>query len=603
MSDPIRILFLCSHNSASSQMAEGFALARKSKTLEFTSAGTDEPATINTFALRAMKEAGIDISGQKSKSLSNLNNKDFDIVITLCSKSADNCPILPGHPRQVDWNLPDPAGANGNEATVMAVFRKSRDEIKRLVDDLLDRGYIAALAEASQCTNLILDNITDGIIAHDLKRHIFFFNRAAERITGYQRSEILNRDCHEVFPGSFCGGKCTFCDGPVPPLTERQDELDVTTKDGERRRISVSTRVMTSAGGTKAGLLVFFRDVTIERDLARRAGRIQKFAGLVGQDENMLQVFDLIRDVAATNMPVLIQGESGTGKELVAAAIHNEGLRAGKPFIAVNCGALPESLLESELFGHVRGAFTGAIRDKMGRFELADGGTIFLDEIGDISPVMQVRLLRVLQEGRFERVGSEKTIQVDVRIISATNKNISVELASGRFRDDLYYRLSVVPISLPPLRERRNDIPLLAEHILEMVLEDIGRHGVTLSHEGLNVMMSYDWPGNVRELQNWIRFALVKCKDTVIRPEHFPPASRSPALAGTTGAHDHGFGRTGASPSAPASVITSEKQDLTTDSVRSALQNATGNKRQASRLLGVSRATLYRFLDKVGPID
>lgn len=603
MSDPIRILFLCSHNSCRSQMAEGFASARKSKHLDFTSAGTDEPTAINIFAIRAMKEVGVDISGQKSKSLSGLNGKDFDIIITLCSKSAASCPILPGHPRQVNWNLPDPASTRGDEPTVMAVFRKSRDEIKRLVDDFLDRGYVAALAEASQCSNLILDNITDGLIAHDLQRHIFFFNKAAERITGYERSEALNHDCHDVFPGSFCGGKCTFCEAPVLPLTEMQSEIDITTKSGERRRISVSTRVMTTAGGKNAGLLVFFRDVTIERELARRVGKIQKFAGIVGRDETMLQVFDLIRDVAATNMPVLIQGESGTGKELVAAAIHNEGLRAGKPFIAVNCGALPESLLESELFGHVRGAFTGAIRDKMGRFELANGGTIFLDEIGDISPVMQVRLLRVLQEGRFERVGSETTIQVDVRIISATNKNISAELAAGRFRDDLYYRLSVVPISLPPLRARRNDIPLLAEHILGMVLEDIGRHGVTLSHECLNVMMSYDWPGNVRELQNWIRFALVKCKDAVIRPEHLPPASRSTAVSGTAVVHDSGSISSGTPPSDPAGLIVAEKRALTMESVRSALKEATDNKRQAARRLGVSRATLYRFLDKVGPID
>lgn len=602
MSGSTRVLFLCAQNACRSQMAEGFARAGKRKDVEFVSAGTGEPASIHPLAVRVMKEAGIDISGQKSKSLDSLENRNFDIVVTLCTRSAETCPILPGYPKRVDWNLPDPAATKGDQPAILAEFRKSRDEIHRLVDDLLDRGYLSALLEASSRENLILDNISDGLMAHDLQRRIFFFNRAAEQITGFQCSEVLNRDCHAVFPGNFCGGKCAFCDGTMPALQERKEELDITTKSGETRRIAITTRIMTNPRGIKAGVLVFFRDLTVERDLARRVGKIQQFAGIVGRDEKMLQVFDLIRDVAATNMPVLIQGESGTGKELVAAAIHNEGLRAGKPFIAVNCGALPESLLESELFGHVRGAFTGAIRDKKGRFELAAGGTIFLDEIGDVSPVMQVRLLRVLQEGKFERVGSEKTVQVDVRIISATNKDISAELASGRFREDLYYRLSVVPVFIPPLRERRTDIPLLAEHILGMILNDIGRQGVTLSAECLDIMLSYDWPGNVRELQNWIRFALVKCKDSIIRPEHLPPLSRLSG-AGNQGTASPGESRTVPSPSKKSVDLPAAKRELSIESVRSSLKTASGNKRQAARLLGISRATFYRFLDKVGPID
>jgi transcriptional regulator with GAF, ATPase, and Fis domain len=309
---------------------------------------------------------------------------------------------------------------------------------------------------------------------------------------------------------------------------------------------------------------------------------LTQFSGIIGKDERMLEVYDLIRDLADNTAPVLILGESGTGKELVAAAIHNEGPRAQKLFVPVNCGALPETLLESELFGHVKGAFTGAFRDKKGRFELADGGTIFLDEIGDISPAMQVRLMRVLQEGTFERVGSESTLKVDVRLISATNKDLQKEIAAGRFRDDLYYRLSVVPIRLPPLRERRNDIPLLAEHTLKRALEMSGRQGVALSADALDIMLSYDWPGNVRELQNWIQFALVKCKTGVIRPEHLPP-SRVTAAAGI-----------------PLPGTARRRRKLDAESVRMALQQTGGNRVEAARLLGVSRATLYRFLPDAG---
>ncbi len=275
---------------------------------------------------------------------------------------------------------------------------------------------------------------------------------------------------------------------------------------------------------------------------------------------------------------MLIQGESGTGKELVAAAIHNEGFRGNKLFVPINCGALPESLLESELFGHVKGAFTGAIRDKKGRFELADGGTIFLDEIGDISPAMQVKLMRVLQEGTFERVGSETTIKVNVRVISATNKNLQEEIAEGNFRDDLYYRLSVVPLWLPPLRERRNDIPLIAEHILKRALKSRPGSDVAFSPSAMDALLSYAWPGNVRELQNWIQFALVKCKGGEILPEHFPPMRTNVLQSG---------------------AVSKRRRKLDPASVREAIRATAGNKREAAKRLGVSRATLYRFLEDV----
>jgi DNA-binding NtrC family response regulator len=316
-------------------------------------------------------------------------------------------------------------------------------------------------------------------------------------------------------------------------------------------------------------------DITELNTLRRRLKTEQSFAGIIGRDNSMQELFETIRNVAEVDVPVLVQGESGTGKELVAAAIHTEGHRANKPFVPVNCGALPEGLLESELFGHVKGSFTGALRDKKGRFELAHGGTLFLDEVSDLPRVLQPKLLRVLQDGTFERVGDEKTISVDVRIISAANRDLKKEVKRGNFRDDLYYRISVVPIHLPPLRERRNDIPLLVDHFLHEAAQRYNRQLPTISKEAMSVMMAYRWPGNVREMQNAIQFAIVKCRGSEILSQDLPLELKNLA---------------GLSPSRGPS----KKLDI--DIVLSALKQTGGNKAKAARLLCIGRATLYRFL-------
>lgn len=571
----VRILFVCNDNSARSQMAEAFARAAAPEDATVNSAGI-AAAEMHPLTGRVMAEVGISMDECRAKRLSELDTQECDIVVTLCGAAAAECPQLPGYPTRVDWNLADPTALHGSDEDLLLEFRRCRDEIRRLVEDFFRRGYFAALVDAKRRGDLILDNISDGIIAHDTARRIFYLNRAAERITGYSREDMLNSDCHQVFPGSLCGGKCRFCDSDSPDYSPRADDQQIVTRSGERCDVSLLSRALLDASGTHVGQFITFSDRTTERRLARRVGEIEKFAGIVGRDEKMLEIFDLIRDLAESNVPVLIQGESGTGKELIAAAIHNEGLRANKLFVPVNCGALPESLLESELFGHVRGAFTGAIRDKKGRFELADGGTIFLDEIGDVSPAMQVRLLRVLQEGCFERVGSEETQRVSVRVISATNKDLQEELQEGRFREDLFYRLNVVPIFLPPLRERRNDIPLLVDEVLRRAVEEIGREGVALSDEALDVMMSHDWPGNVRELQNWIQFSLVRCRQGKILPEHLPPPHAAIVARPTK---------------------KRRQRKLTIETVRAALREAGGSKVAAAKRLDVSRATLYRFLD------
>jgi PAS domain S-box-containing protein len=435
----------------------------------------------------------------------------------------------------------------------------------------LTLGEIAADKENLE---RILDNLMEGIIAHDTQRRILFFNRAAENITGYSKEDVLGRDCHKAFGAPFCGGRCSFC-GDVPHSWDRTEyPLNIVTKNGEPRRIEMSVTGMTDETGSLMGVLAAFRDVTDLIGLQIQLGKLTSFAGIIGHDQKMLRVFEQIRELASNDYPVHITGETGTGKELVAAAIHNESRRGGGAFVPVNCAALPEGTLESELFGHVEGAFTGALRDKKGRFELSHGGTLFLDEVADLPRNVQAKLLRVLQDGVFEPVGGEKTISVDLRLISATNQDLKREVERGRFREDLYYRINVVPIHMPPLRKRKKDIPILLKHFLDKALEE-GQESRGLSEEALSIMTDYPWPGNVRELQSAVRFALVKSKGRIIRPDDLPLELKK--------------WREERSSRGPS-------RKLDPESVRAALVQSGGNKANAARILGVGRATLYRFL-------
>jgi len=291
----------------------------------------------------------------------------------------------------------------------------------------------------------------------------------------------------------------------------------------------------------------------------------------------MLELFEQIREVSPQNVPVLIEGESGTGKELVAKAIHKMSPRADKPFVAINCGALPEGVLESELFGHVRGAFSGAVHDRKGRFELADEGTIFLDEVSEVSSAMQVKLLRVLQEQTFEPVGGERSIKVNVRVVSATNQNLRELMEKKKFRRDLFYRLCVVPIKLPPLREKRLDIPMLTEHFLETTAKELNRDILAPTNEVLDLLTQYPWPGNVRELQNAIEYAYVKCHSGLMGVEHLPPEIANYKEKQV---------------SKPGPALKLGKEEIIT-----ALAQAGGNKKKTAQMLGIGRATLYRYLD------
>lgn len=438
----------------------------------------------------------------------------------------------------------------------------------------------------------LFESIPCGVLIVDSERRVQAVNNVLEQTFGISGAEVFDKrggealGCVHAFENpKGCGfsEQCQTCrirgtamDAISGKHIQRNRAFVELRVDGRSREIKllVSAAPLDYEGERLA--IILLEDITELDDLRRRLKAEHSFAGIIGRDARMQELFETIRDVSEVNVPILIQGESGTGKELVAAAIHNEGPRANKPFVPVNCGALPEGLLESELFGHVKGAFTGALKDKKGRFELADGGTLFLDEISDLSKVVQAKLLRVLQEGTFERVGGEKTLSVDVRLISASNRELKHEVEVGNFRDDLYYRINVVPIYLPPLRERKNDIPLLVEHFLEKA-SDEGQKASGVSKDALAMMIGYPWHGNVRELQSTIRFALVKAKGRIIRPQDLP--------AGIEGWKK-------------GSLLHGPYRKLNAKNVGDALTRAGGNKAKAARILGVGRATLYRFLSR-----
>ena len=356
--------------------------------------------------------------------------------------------------------------------------------------------------------------------------------------------------------------------------------------DGYRMEVAVpgrSPRILllaavpwADAGGVTQGAVITARDETRLEHLERDLGKRRNFEHIIGQSAVMQQVYGLIENLAEVDTTVLITGESGTGKELVAEALHCRSPRRNGPLIKVNCAALPDNLLESELFGHVRGSFTGAIKDKAGRFQLAHRGTVFLDEIGDISPALQVRLLRVLQNKEIERVGSSQPIPVDVRIVAATNSNLMEKVRRGEFREDLYYRLRVVEIPLPPLRARREDIPPLVEHFIGQFNERFGRRISGISAEAMAVLAAYAWPGNIRELQHAIEHAFVVCREPEIGMAHLPRELRD-------------------TPPPETSTLTGEAAGIL-----AALERAGGNKARAARLLGISRRTIYRKIDEYG---
>ncbi|MFY9705544.1 MAG: sigma 54-interacting transcriptional regulator [Desulfobacterales bacterium] len=430
--------------------------------------------------------------------------------------------------------------------------------------------------------DVVLDSINEGVFTVDMDWRITSFNSAAERITRTTRGEALGKACWDVFHANVCEKDCalrqTFHTGkPVVNATAH-----IINRQGLRVPIRISTAILSDNDGKVIGGVETFQDLSQVEQLQKQLKNRYTFEDIVGRSPAMVRLFELLPQIADSSSTVLIEGPSGTGKELFARAIHNLSTRRKKRFVPVNCAALPDTLLESELFGHRAGAFTDAKRDKPGRFALADGGTIFLDEFGDISPALQVRLLRVLQDRIVEPLGAVEPLKVNVRVVAATNRNLAKLVQNGRFRDDLYYRIRVIHLALPALRQRREDIPLLTDHIVAKFnrLQDKDVAGVSV--EAMARLLEHDFPGNVRELENIIEQAFVLCRGGIIELRHLPLELRA-------GPH------TSAEGLSPMSLRTMEKLLIT-----EILKRRSGNRKLAAHDLGVDVSTLYRKIKTFG---
>jgi len=429
---------------------------------------------------------------------------------------------------------------------------------------------------------IVLDSINEGVFTVDLNWRITAFNRAAERITGVSREGAMGRRCCDVFHANICETNCalrqTFATGePVVKATAH-----IVNNQGQRVPIRISAALLKDSRGEVVGGVETFQDLSQIEQLRKELESHYTFSDIIGRSTAMMRLFEILPQIANSTSTVLLEGASGTGKELFARAIHNLSPRRKKPFIAVNCAALPDTLLESELFGHKAGAFTDARRDKPGRFTLAEGGTIFLDEIGDISPAMQIRLLRVLQERVVEPLGSIKPVPVDVRVIAASNRDLAKLVRTGKFREDLYYRIRVVHLKLPELRQRREDVPLLVDHLVAKFNHIQGKDIAGVSGEVMARLMEHDYPGNVRELENIIEQAFVLCRGGMIELAHLPPELRPERAIGTEEAR-------------PMSLEAMERFLIT-----ETLRRCGGNRKVAAQNLGINASTLYRKIKFLG---
>ena len=426
----------------------------------------------------------------------------------------------------------------------------------------------------------ILNCIAEGVFTVDREKRIRFFNQAAEQITGFTREEAVGRPCRDVFRTEVCDVACV-----LDEVGERRQSIvnrpvNILDREGRRVLVSVSAAVLRDENGEVIGGVETFRDLSTEEQLRRKIEKSYTFHDIVSRHPEMHELFAILPDVAESDFPVLLEGESGTGKELFARALHNLSRRHHAPFVAVNCGALPDTLLESELFGYRKGAFTDAKQDKRGRFDRARGGTLFLDEIGDVSPALQVKLLRVLQEKVYEPLGATESVSADVRIVAATNQRLAERVRNGTFREDFYYRLNVLRMELPPLRKRRCDIPLLTDHIRRRLNAETGKNIEAVDDTAMQILMQHDFPGNIRELENILQHAFVMCKDSVIQSRHLPPDLSASGMASSAA-------------EAPCSLQEIEKR-----AIRDALLMQNGNRSATAKQLGIDPSTLYRKMKR-----
>jgi len=432
-------------------------------------------------------------------------------------------------------------------------------------------------------TQIILESISDGVFTVDHNWKITSFNRAAEEITGISRKEAIGRHCWEVFRSNMCESYCAL------KKTMKHNKSFVSTStyiiNSQQKRIpiTVSTSPLKNNDGEILGGVEIFRDHSLVEELRKELYARFQMGDMVSSSEEMKKIFNILPQVAQSDSTVLLEGETGTGKELTARAIHDLSPRGNKPFVAINCGALPDTLLESELFGYKAGAFTNAVKDKPGHFALAEGGTIFLDEIGDTSAAFQVRLLRVLEEREFQPLGGVKKVTADIRIIAASNKNLADMVDKGLFRQDLYYRINVVRLKLPPLRKRMEDIPLLVEFFINKFNRIKGKAVNGMDNDVLETLMAHQFPGNIRELENILEHAFVLCSEGNIQVQHLPGNLSSLPLKTEECAIENDLIK-----AAESKVITE------------ALRRNRYNRKAAAAELGMHKSTLFRKINKLG---
>jgi len=430
----------------------------------------------------------------------------------------------------------------------------------------------------------ILASIADGVFTVDENWTITTFNKSAERITGIRKNEALGQKCWEVFHANICEEGCSLKKTMKTGRPCANRTIQIVNNSGKRVPVSISTAVLKDEAGKVIGGVETFRDLSAIETLRKEITDKHTFSDIVTADHRMLKIFDMLPPVSESDSPVLILGESGTGKELLAKAIHQLSHRNKGPFIAVNCSALPDTLMESELFGYKKGAFTDAKQDKPGRFDLAKGGTLFLDEIGDISKSLQVKLLRVLQEKVYEPLGCVEPVKSDVRIITATNRNLSEMAETGAFRKDLFYRIHVMPFYMPPLRERKNDIPLLVNHFIERYNHLYGKQITGITDETLAVIMAHDFPGNVRELENILQHAFIISLSGKIEKKHLPAYLETAAKASVEN---------------QGSDYSKSLEVYEADRIKKALEDNRFNRNKTAQALGIHPATLWRKMKRL----
>jgi PAS domain S-box-containing protein len=443
--------------------------------------------------------------------------------------------------------------------------------------------------ELNQHMKEIINTMNDGVLVISTGGEILMANRAMEQISGYSREEMQGQPC-SIFHCAVCEKNHTKGEGHWCDLfdvgSSHRKTCSVVRKDGSYLNVLKNASILKEADGTILGAVETFTDIS---DIEERDEKIEQlskllhgntdFQGMVGRSEIMQRVFEVVRKAATSDAPVIVFGETGTGKELVAHAIHKLGPRRDKPYIQLNCAALNENLLESEMFGHVKGAFTGAHMNRKGRFEAANGGDIFLDEIGDLPLSIQIKLLRILETKQFERVGDYQPIKTDVRIITATNRDLEQLIAQRKFREDFFFRINVIPIHLPPLRDRTDDIPLLAEHFVRKLQASSGKEIIGMAPETMDFFMNYRWPGNIRELRGALEYAFVVAESGRILPKHLPARMINQGIR-----HE-----------IPVSAPLTEKEALIDALIRSG-----GNQTRAAGMLGVNRVTVWHRLKKYG---